>query len=105
MTKRKLKKHFEREYGKKPDVHYFAGDMDKIRSYFDFRWDKGMDDFLVDDITWSDLDMDRLFQRINPGLTTSGEQYLYYMLRSPALDKESFQGYFRTGKKIKIFKF
>lgn len=91
MTKRKMKKMLQRDYGKRPDIHYFAGDMENIRSYYDFRHEKGMDEFLVDDITWNDLDMDDLYRRMNPGLTTSGEQYLYYMLRSPALDRESYK--------------
>ena len=90
MTKRKLKKLFREEYGCRPDVHYFQGDMDHIRDYYDFRRNNSMDEFLIDNVTWYDLDMDELYRRINPGLTTSGEQYLYYMLRSPALDKESF---------------
>ena len=78
-------------FGKKPDVHYFSGDMEHIRAYFDFRRDSGRDGFLLDDITWNDLDLDRVFRRINPKRCTSGEQYLYYMLRSPAVDKESYQ--------------
>ncbi len=90
MTKRKMRKMLKQSYGQKPEVHYFAGDMERTRSYYDFRRENRMDDFLVDDITWNDLDMDRLYRRINPGLTTSGEQYLYYMLRSPAVDKQSF---------------
>lgn len=36
----------------------------------------------VDDITWSDLDMDRVFHRINTCLTTPGEEVLYNRLRS-----------------------
>lgn len=90
MTRRRLRKILQQEYGKTPDVHYFAGDMESIRSYFDFCLEKGADGFLVDDITWNDLDMDKIFRRINPGLTTSGEQYLYYMLRSPALDGDEY---------------
>jgi hypothetical protein len=43
------------------------------------------DVFLIDDITWNDLNMDSVFKRINPSLSTSGEQYLYYMLRSPSI--------------------
>ncbi len=36
----------------------------------------------VDDITWNDLDMDRIFHRINACLTTPGEEALYTRLRS-----------------------
>lgn len=70
---------------------YFAGDMDVIKSYYEFRRDNHMDSFLVDDITWNDLNMDSIFKRINPGLTTSGEQYLYYQLRSPAIEPDTYK--------------
>jgi DNA mismatch repair ATPase MutS len=72
-------------------VHYFAGDMENIASYYDYRRDNGLDDFLLDETTWYDLEMDDIFRRLNPGLTTSGEQYLYYMLRSPAVTKAEYE--------------
>ena len=84
MRTSKLKKLIDKQFGKIPDPHYFHGDMEYIRAYYDYRRDNGLDKFLIDDITWNDLDMDRVFKRINPGRSTSGEQYLYYMLRSPA---------------------
>lgn len=73
-----------------PDPYYFHGDMEYIREYYDFRRNKGQDKFLIDEITWNDLDMDRVFKRINPSLSTSGEQYLYYMLRSPAVTESDY---------------
>ncbi len=90
MGTRRLKQRLERRFGKAPDPFYFHGDMEYIRAYYDFRRSKDLDAFLLDDITWNDLDMNRVFQRINPALSTSGEQYLYYMLRSPAIDRETY---------------
>ena len=90
MGKRKLREKLERSFGSVPDPMYFSGDMDHIRAYYDFRRDDRRDDFLIDDTTWHDLDMDSLFQRINPHLSTSGEQYLYYMLRSPQTDAGAY---------------
>lgn len=87
---RKLRKYLLSQFGKRPDIHYFSGDMEQIKSYYEYRRDEGLDSFLVDDITWNDLDMDRLFKRLNPGLSTSGEQYLYYMLRSPAVNAQEY---------------
>ena len=87
----RLKKRLANSFGKEPEVHYFDGDMEYIRAYYDFRASEGRDDFLIDDITWNDLDMDRVYKRINPGRCTSGEQYLYYMLRSPALEAGEFE--------------
>lgn len=36
----------------------------------------------LDDITWNDLGMDELFKRMNYTLSASGEEYLYYTLRT-----------------------
>ncbi|HWI57917.1 MAG TPA: hypothetical protein VNZ22_11870 [Bacillota bacterium] len=36
---------------------------------------------LVDDRTWADLEMDRVFQRLNRSRTAPGAQYLYALLR------------------------
>lgn len=85
--KRKLLERF----GKVPEWHYFSGDMKGIRAYYDYCRDTGRTGFSLDDITWNDLDMDDLFVRINPRRCTPGEQYLYYMLRTPALRREEWE--------------
>ncbi len=90
MFHRELKKRLEARFGSVPDPMYFHGDMEYIRAYFDFRKGNNMDAFLIDDITANDLDLDQVFKRINPGLSTSGEQYLYYQLRSPAIDSGTY---------------
>lgn len=90
MFNRKLKKRLEAGFGRVPDPMYFHGDMEYIRAYFDFRKENNMDEFLIDDITANDLDLDKVFKRINPGLSTSGEQYLYYQLRSPAIESGTY---------------
>jgi len=90
MRTRKLKKRLRERFGTIPDPFYYSGDMEHIRAYFDYRQARGMDPFLVDDITWNDLDMDQVFRRINPKRCTSGEQVLYYTLRSPVQDAEAY---------------
>jgi len=91
MFGRKTKKRLAAAFGAVPDPHYFSGDMEHIRTYSDFRAENGRDAFLLDDVTWNDLELDRVFKRINPKRCTSGEQYLYYMLRSPAVDRETYE--------------
>lgn len=91
MRTKKLRRALRSSFGKVPNPSYFAGDMSYIRAYYDFRRDNGLDPFLIDEITWNDLDMDRIYKRINPKRCTSGEQYLYYMLRSPAVDRETYE--------------
>ena len=89
LSKRKERR--RSSFGEMPDLHYFDGDMRGIRTYYDYRCDNKLDDFLIDDITWKDLSMDDVFKRINQGRCTSGEQYLYYMLRSPAVTKAEYE--------------
>lgn len=74
-------------YGKKPTKQYPSGRIDTIRGYSN----RIGADFLLDDITWNDLDMDRLFQRMDYTYSAAGEEYLYYMLRSPKQSEESLE--------------
>lgn len=91
MRLKKLKKLPVKRYGMPPDSFYFQDDMDYIRAYSDYRKKAGRDAFLIDDITWNDLGMDDVFKRINASLSTSGEQYLYHMLRAPAVAEEPYR--------------
>lgn len=91
MGKRKKLRRLAAGYGKVPDPHYFHGDMAYIRAYSDFRREQDRDPFTLDDITWSDLGLDQVFLRINPGLSSSGEQYLYHMLRTPAVSRAAYE--------------
>ena len=75
----------------KSDPTYFAGDIDRIRAHYEFRRDSALDEFFIDDITWHDLSMDEVFKKINPQRTTSGEQYLYYLLRSLTLKEDEYE--------------
>lgn len=89
MLPHQLRKYFP-AFGEAPDPLYLSGDMEHIRAYHDARVTREPDHFAIDDVTWNDLDMDRLFRRINPGLSTSGEQYLYHQLRTPAQTAEEY---------------
>lgn len=82
-------KHIQQSFGKRPDVEYYTGDMEHIRTYYRTRAAAEPETFYIDDITWNDLDMDAVFKRINTGLSTAGEQYLYYMLHRP-MDRGTF---------------
>lgn len=44
--------------------------------------------FSIDDITWNDLDLDQLFHAMDSTCSASGEEYLYYLLRSPSMDSK-----------------
>ena len=42
----------------------------------------------IDDITWNDLGMDQIYFQMNHTWSSAGQEYLYYALRSPALEEE-----------------
>jgi len=81
--KRKLLKMFAESFGKEPDKEYFPGDMGFIRTFYDACLGEESDQFHVDETTWKDLNMEDIYKRVNACQCTAGEQYLYYMLRTP----------------------
>ena len=86
--KKKLISRLEASFGQPPDKEYFPGDMERIRSFYDACHIRESDRFHVDDTTWKDLDMDDVYKRINTCQCTAGEQYLYYILRTPMKQAE-----------------
>lgn len=64
--------------------------------------------FMVDDITWNDLNMEQIFILLNTTVSSCGEDVLYKMLRIPEFDKEILDErnrvieYFRTHEKERI---
>ena len=80
---KKLRKRLDASFGKPPEKDYFAGDMERIRTFYDACRGGEVDRFHVDETTWKDLNLDDLYKRLNACQCTAGEQYLYYMLRTP----------------------
>jgi DNA mismatch repair ATPase MutS len=64
--------------------------------------------FLVDDITWNDLNMNEVFGRINNAQSSVGEEFLYNMLRAPLFDEiklkkeDSIIEYFQYNEKDRV---
>lgn len=83
--RRMLLKKIQRIYGQPPEREYGTGDIEEISHYF--RRKKGRE-FHIDDITWNDLDMDRIFMMVNQTMSSPGEDVLYSMLRTPMFDQE-----------------
>ncbi len=73
--------------GKKPDKEYKIERFMRISAYFE----KHPKEFQIDDITWNDLDMDDIFKRMNYCLSSTGEEYLYYMLRTPEFEEDKLK--------------
>lgn len=68
------------DYGVLPQKEYKPEQFANISHYFL----KHRDGFVIDDITWNDLNMDDVFKRMNYTWSAAGEEYLYYLLRKPA---------------------
>lgn len=82
----RLKRSIDERWGKPPVEKYRNEDMQAISGYFYNYSEKYYDKFLIDDITWNDLDMDNVFKRINNTSSTVGEEYLYKLLREPVFE-------------------
>ena len=78
-AKKNLIKILTRVYGQPPTKKYKPDDMDHVGGYYK----NHQDGFQIDDTTWNDLNMDGIFKRLNYCLSAAGEEYLYYMLRTP----------------------
>lgn len=84
------------DYLKLSDKTYRTERFEKIDSYFRRHQEKGQ----LDDITWNDLGMDGLFKRMNYTLSATGEEYLYYTLRTPRLEGRELE---RFEEKVGFF--
>lgn len=91
LADRREKKRFERKlyesYGKRPDKEYKVERFVRIPGYYEHHREPGQ----IDDITWDDLSMDQVFMRMNYTISSSGEEVLYHMLRSPARSLEELK--------------
>ncbi len=69
-----------------------------IRKFFDM---KEKQDYTIDDETWSDMDMDRVYRKLDRNSSTLGESVLYYMLRNPLNNEEKLKS---RNNLIQLFK-
>ena len=69
-------------FGKPGAKEYRDGRYEQIPGYLR----RHRADFEIDDITWNDLDMDLLYKRMDATCSSAGEEYLYWLLRSPRTD-------------------
>ncbi len=72
--------------------------FNNIRRFFDM---KEKQDYTIDDETWSDMDMDRVYGKLDRNSSTLGESVLYHMLRNPLKDEEKLKD---RNKLIQSFK-
>lgn len=80
-SREKLRMHLRREFGRPSSKKKSPERYAQIPQYFLHH----REGFQIDDITWNDLEMDRLFSRMDSTCSAAGEEYLYYLLRTPAM--------------------
>ena len=78
---------YKKNYGKAPTKRYDGDQMDHVPGYFEAHKIESS----IDDITWNDLELDDIFQRINYCNSASGEEYLYHLLRNPDGDEKQLK--------------
>lgn len=71
------------QWGQVPDREYGEGDLVRIRRYS--QKFQGAE-YVIDDITWNDLDLDDIFMLLNHTNSSVGEEVLYQVLRTPCTD-------------------
>lgn len=76
-----------KNFGKGGRTVYADGEWNAVPRYFQ----KHQDGFFLDDITWNDLNMDRIFLQMNTCGSSAGQEYLYYLLRTPSFSKEELE--------------
>jgi len=101
---RQYKQKLVKEYGLENKREWKTEEYRHIDGYFK----KHKQEYYLDEITWNDLNMDDIFKQMDYAKTSAGDEYLYYLLRSPNIsrvDWEEFEGkvqYFRTHEKERL---
>lgn len=72
-------KNIRKKYGKKNVNSVSLNKLNIVKGYFL----KHKSEDSIDDITWTDLSMDKIYESMNNTYSSAGEEYLYYLLRTP----------------------
>lgn len=85
---RKIRESVINSFGKMPSKEYTKARAESLVYYCAMSEES---DCHVDDITWNDLDMDRIFYLLDSSKSAIGEEYLYYMLKNPVKDLDELK--------------
>ena len=77
----------KKEWGKILEKEEDYEQLERAAHFFQNYKDRAKN--LIDDITWNDLDMDGIFQMMNHTYSSIGEEYLYWILRTPVTEEEA----------------
>ena len=95
QSRKRMRSNLISKFGKPPESR--STEFGSIKRYAEHM---EKNDLRIDGITWNDLDMDRVFERINNCQSSVGEEYLYNILHEPKyelsglLPRERLIGFF-----------
>ncbi|MEK6264885.1 MAG: DNA mismatch repair protein MutS, partial [Clostridium sp.] len=78
MVLESIRSEYKKDFDKKRDFN-------KIKKLFTLR---EKNEFTLDDQTWNDLDMDKVYEKLDRAYSSPGEAALYSMLRNPLMDEK-----------------
>lgn len=88
QNQKKFVRKLYEQYGAAIDREYRLGELEQhIAMYYK----KHEEAHQIDDITWHDLHLDEVYQKINYSHSAAGDEYLYYRLRTPIQEKEELE--------------
>ncbi|MBP5744961.1 MAG: hypothetical protein J6W58_01510 [Lachnospiraceae bacterium] len=79
LDKKAYEEKLKKDYGKINTRKLSSEELKSIKGYTNYH----LHDDLIDDITWNDLDMNLVYSKMNYCKSSAGDEYLYYILRSP----------------------
>lgn len=77
---------------------YKERNFEIIRSFFDM---SAKGEYTIDNQTWDDLNMDKVYSKLDRTYSSVGEEILYSMLRNPLMEEEKLKA---RSKLIELFK-
>lgn len=77
---------------------YKGRDLKAIRTLYDI---SEKEEYHIDEQTWHDLDLDKVYSKLDRNYSSLGEASLYFMIRNPLNDEEKLKA---RRKKIEYFK-
>ena len=83
--KKKFLEKIKKSWGAVPTREYSWDELAQISAYHKAQ---PKNSFVIDEITWNDLDMDRIFMLMNQTVSSAGEDYLYAMLHRLEFSEE-----------------
>ena len=83
--KKKFLEKIKKSWGAVPTREYSWDELEQISAYHKAQ---PKNSFVIDEITWNDFDMNRIFMLMNQTVSSAGEDYLYAMLHRPEFSEE-----------------